>query len=237
MKSITLAAAGVCLTFALQHSFAAVLHGPVTNAANGHVYYLLTQNNWTASEAEAVQLGGHLVTINDLDENLWVTETFGEFGDVSRGLWIGLNDANQEGSFTWISGETPAFEYWRPQHPLDPDGSWDYVQIESPSGIYFGGWRTAPDSISDIGLPMNGVVEVAPVAGPVLTIHTAVEITWPSQTNKLYQVQWTTGLNTNTWFDLGPEVPGNGSTNSIFDSIGTTPERFYRVVESPVATE
>ena len=37
---------------------AAVLAGPITNAANGHLYYLLSANTWTASEAEAVGLGG-----------------------------------------------------------------------------------------------------------------------------------------------------------------------------------
>ena len=51
---------------------ASVLQGPVTNASNGHLYYLLNQTSWTASEAEAVSLGGHLTTINDANENAWV---------------------------------------------------------------------------------------------------------------------------------------------------------------------
>src|SRR5439155_13144866 len=33
-----------------------ILAGPVTNAANGHIYYLLTQSTWTAAEAAAVRL-------------------------------------------------------------------------------------------------------------------------------------------------------------------------------------
>ena len=48
---------------------AAVLAGPLTNAANGHAYYLLSANSWTTSEAETRGLGGHLVTINDAAEN------------------------------------------------------------------------------------------------------------------------------------------------------------------------
>jgi hypothetical protein len=44
---------------------AAVLAGPLTNAANGQAYYLLSDTSWTASEAEARGLGGHLATIKD----------------------------------------------------------------------------------------------------------------------------------------------------------------------------
>ena len=55
---------------------AGILSGPAINPGPGHTYYLLTQNTWTASEAEAVTLGGHLVTINDSAENDWVLNTF-----------------------------------------------------------------------------------------------------------------------------------------------------------------
>ena len=37
----------------------------------GSIYYLLAQNAWPASEAEAVELGGHLTTIEDQAENDW----------------------------------------------------------------------------------------------------------------------------------------------------------------------
>ena len=63
---------------------AAVLAGPITNAANGHAYYLLTTNTWTQSENEAIALGGHLVTINDDAENDWVYDTFSQFGGAPR---------------------------------------------------------------------------------------------------------------------------------------------------------
>jgi len=43
----------------------------VTNPANGHSYYLLSSNTWTASQAEAAALGGNL-PINDAAENDWV---------------------------------------------------------------------------------------------------------------------------------------------------------------------
>ena len=58
----------------------------------------------------------------------------------------------------------------------------------------------------------------------------AVELSWPSVTNQLYQVQWSGEVATNQWFSLGPPVAGNGSTNSIVDPLESNSKRFYRVV-------
>ena len=84
---------------------AAVWAGPLTNAANGHTYYLLSPNNWTSAEAEARGLGGHLVTINDAAENQWVVNTFFPLTGVPyASLWIGFNDET-EFTYRWPSGE------------------------------------------------------------------------------------------------------------------------------------
>ncbi|HXI54229.1 MAG TPA: lectin-like protein [Candidatus Saccharimonadales bacterium] len=88
---------------------AAVLAGPIINAANAHTYYLLSTNTWTASKAEARGLGGHLVTINDAAENQWVLNSFSPLTGVPEAkLWIGLNDAANERQFVWASGEPVA---------------------------------------------------------------------------------------------------------------------------------
>jgi hypothetical protein len=92
------------LLLPVTHVQATVLSGPMTNPANGHVYYLLDTASWTDSEAEALTLGGHLVTINNAAENDWVFDTFVPLlpTDVFATLWIGLNDAAQEGTFVWV---------------------------------------------------------------------------------------------------------------------------------------
>ena len=59
MACITLLAVPFCSTQA------GVLVANKLNPANGHLYSLLDTATWTASEAEAIALGGHLVTIND----------------------------------------------------------------------------------------------------------------------------------------------------------------------------
>src|ERR1043165_8994312 len=114
---------------------AAVLAGPLTNAANGHTYYLLSDTTWTASEAEARGLGGHLVTINDAAENQWVLNTFFPLTGVPyASLWIGLDDAAHEGQFVWPSGEPVTFTYWYPGEPNNLGGE-NYATIRHPSEV------------------------------------------------------------------------------------------------------
>lgn len=47
---------------------AAILAGSVVNPANGHTYFLLSQNTWSNAESEAVSLGGHLATVRNAAE-------------------------------------------------------------------------------------------------------------------------------------------------------------------------
>lgn len=91
-----------------------ILAGPIVNPNNGHSYYLLDQVSWTDSQAVAVNLGGNLVTINDQMENAWVYSTFHLNGGIDRHLWIGFNDINSPGNFSWISGEAVSYVNWSP---------------------------------------------------------------------------------------------------------------------------
>ena len=131
---------------------AAVLAGPITNAANAHIYYLLSANTWTASEAEAVGLGGHLVTINDVAENQWVVNTFFPLtGGPNDWLWIGLNDAVNEGRFFW-AGEEGAITMWASGEPFTTDVE-DYAAIGRLSGRwkdFVGHLRTGEPDRSDL---------------------------------------------------------------------------------------
>jgi len=146
---------------------AAVLTGPITNPANGHQYYLLEQDTWTNSEAEAVTLGGHLATINDAAENQWVYDTFANFGSTDRNLWIGFDDVASEGSFVWSSGEPVTFTKWAPGQPNNTGGNEDYAHFWAPSvvavlGIDEGSWNDNDNLADTTGGRPFGVVEVIP---------------------------------------------------------------------------
>jgi hypothetical protein len=64
--------------------------------------------DWIQAEAQAVEWRGHLVTINDADENAWLVSTFGG----SDTFWIGYTDKYVEGDWKWISGEDSTYTNW-----------------------------------------------------------------------------------------------------------------------------
>jgi len=133
-----------------------VLAGPIVDPANGHRYYLLDRASWPDSEAEAVCLGGHLVTINDEAENAWVWEQFWSFGGVDRLCWIGFSDAASEGTWVWSSGEPVTYTHWGPGEPNNGYGAGeDYAHMGPPDGF----WNDlAPDAQNFYDL--HGLVEV-----------------------------------------------------------------------------
>lgn len=139
--------------------------GPITNSANGHVYYLLAPTNWPAAEAIAVSMGGHLATINDAAENQWVFDTFGTYGDEERTLWIGLTDQQAEGDWLWISGDPSSYRNWSPVEPNNGAGIFpeeNHVIIWNPSsGFPLGSWN---DSLGE--QIHAAVVEVSPSLVP-----------------------------------------------------------------------
>jgi hypothetical protein len=101
-----------------------VILGPIQYPGNGEYFYLLDQGTWTDSEAQAVAMGGQLVTIIDADENAFVYNTFS--GGGTRNLWIGLYDPTQDSeggshasNFVWADGETVAYTNWALGEPND----------------------------------------------------------------------------------------------------------------------
>lgn len=144
---------------------ASVLGGAVLNPANGHYYYLLSPTTWSVSQAEALTLGGNLVTINDAAENQWVYSTFGGQG---KAIWIGLTDQSSEGTFGWISGEAFSFNNWSPGEPNSgggfvPDEDYAYMVEANPGWpLTPGAWNDVPNNGEGILNPVYGVVEVVP---------------------------------------------------------------------------
>jgi hypothetical protein len=99
-----------------------------TDTFMGHTYYLLDGKPWIDQEAEAITLGGHLVTINDAAENTWVWD---RFGTPPAGLFFGLNDLAVEGNWVWASGEAVTFIPWRAGEPNNANGEEHFGELAS----------------------------------------------------------------------------------------------------------
>ncbi|HXJ77016.1 MAG TPA: C-type lectin domain-containing protein, partial [Candidatus Dormibacteraeota bacterium] len=211
---------------------AAVGAGPLTNAANGHTYYLLSHNNWTASEAEARELGGHLVTINDAAENQWVLNTFFPLTGVSEAsLWIGLNDAANEGQFVWASGEPVTFTYWYPGEPNNLGGE-DYATIRHPSeSAPTGSWNDLSDTsgLENPNAPTFGVVELSSPPTPLPAAATQPADQFMPGSARLNGLANPSGSPTLAWFEWGtslaygnttpPQSVGSGSNAVGFSNV------------------
>ncbi len=72
--------------------------------------------------------------------------------------------------------------------------------------------------------------KLSPEPPPTAAIHLAVQVSWPSVSNQLYQVQWSPDVAANVWFALGPPVAGTGISNQIYKVLGGQPRRFYRIL-------
>jgi PKD repeat protein len=224
---------------------AAVLHGPVANPVNGHVYYLLTQQNWADSESEAVSLGGHLVTVSDQAENDWIHQTFSKFGGQSRFLWLGLNDQATENQWVWVSGETPTYRHWALGEPNDVNGEDCALLI---GGSETGEWADMSCVwTSWNNLPIQGVVEafssvslssftVSPNAGsPPLAVVFNARAT--SKNGTISQYQWDVDGDgvvdqTTTTGRLAHTYQVNGAYNAsvtVVDSLGAMSAKSQKV--------
>ena len=154
-KFATLIVAGVSLTATEIASEQTV---KFTNSANEHQYFLTDVLSWHEAQAVAKLKGGHLVTINDAQENAWLVEKFVD--PKVDFLWIGLNDVAFEGNFEWVSGQPVTYTNWADGEPNNnPDrGGENFGALNgtaNPFGRYVGTWSDAPSQAK-----LRGIVEI-----------------------------------------------------------------------------
>ena len=135
-----------------------VLHTAV-NPDNNKTYHLLSASSWENAAYKARSLDGYLTTIDDVEENTWVFETFASFDNQSRHLWIGLNDVQDEGIYRWHDGTPFLYRNWGVDQPTGGEDS-DYVHIASTNM-----GNIMPQTWNDLEnnpeyFPVYGVVEV-----------------------------------------------------------------------------
>ncbi|MEP7195509.1 MAG: T9SS type A sorting domain-containing protein [Saprospiraceae bacterium] len=114
---------------------------------NGNTYYIsnpgiVNHKIWIDANLKAAQLGGHLVTIEDMAENNFLqTKIPFTFGLLDNQYWIGLRYFPSLYNFKWTTGEPFSFTNWGFGQPgiipgdfvwyFDPTGKW----FDSPSSL------------------------------------------------------------------------------------------------------
>ena len=89
------------------------------------------------------------------------------------------------------------------------------------------------DSSPNVRYRERFAVTFTPIGAPLTIQVASVAISWPSEANKFYQVEYSTALAPNTWFALGSPVQGNGTTNTFVDPVLGQERRFYRALTLP----
>ncbi len=114
-------------------------------------YVIVEGPTWEEAEANANKLGGHLVTINDAEENQWLVDQYygeGKLSDKVPHLLIGFSDKEEEGIWNWQSGQDPTYTNWRSG---EPDGTSTYKSSENYALFWIhDNYNTDPGQWGDI---------------------------------------------------------------------------------------
>lgn len=139
---------------------------------NDHTYlFTPTAGTWTQAEAAAIGLGGHLVAVNDAAEQAFLEATFLQAGALARPVWIGLNDAADEGTFVWSNGDPVTYTNWQTDEPNNFQGVEDYAALHwfysffnGTDAASFGRWNDLPlagsPGTGQADGPYFGIVEI-----------------------------------------------------------------------------
>lgn len=127
---------------------------------NGHAYKLIDSSmNWNSAQAYCESLGGHLVTINSSDEQQFVSNIASK--SSKKNIWLGAIK-NENGKFSWVTGETATFSNWSSGEPSNYDNTENAVMMYTYSNglVNLGEWNdisaeggtVAGFTVNDIGI-------------------------------------------------------------------------------------
>jgi len=194
--------------------------GPFLNPNNLNYYYLLGTNSWTASEAWAVAMGGHLAEIDSLNDQTWVYNTFSTYGGTNRTLWIGLNDVALPGTFVWSDGNTNVpFTDWLGGAPTNCGPNQHYTCLINPTNVPNGGLWLLKDNL---GRTCGGP--------PITPIHGVVEVPSLRTNGVQFWVSVTKNVGTGPGCLYADLVDTNGVSHRIASAPGLVTNNIYQHV-------
>lgn len=173
---------------------------------NGHSYYRsIARQPWFAARASARAAGGYLTTISSQEEQDFVYTNGVRNPNVTysfdNGAWIGLNDAEMEGTFVWENGEPVTFTFWEQGEPNNANGNEDYVQMKIDNGK----WN---DYFSNDAPVSAGLLNVLNYQTGINRNDTTLKSVFP-----FVQTPWPGTFNDNC-NDMSQLQPGNNAVSS-----------------------
>ncbi|KAM4549917.1 ladderlectin-like [Fundulus diaphanus] len=90
---------------------------------DGRCYkYVATLMTWVDAELHCVSQGANLVSIHSQREENFVKRLIRNFDPAQAPNWIGLFDAQRDGTFFWSDGSRFNFRYWNAGEPNNAGG-------------------------------------------------------------------------------------------------------------------
>ncbi|XP_069802351.1 hepatic lectin-like [Dendropsophus ebraccatus] len=89
-------------------------------------FFSNSRTNWARARSMCVQKSADLVVINNENEQRFISAITG-----SLAYWIGLNDIESEGNWTWVDGTDyiTSYKAWSENAPSDSAGENDCAQV------------------------------------------------------------------------------------------------------------
>ncbi|XP_065682614.1 perlucin-like protein [Hydra vulgaris] len=87
--------------------------------------------SWLDASLSCQTLGGHLLSIEDQAENVFVLNIIKDSSMQKNSYWIGLNDACNNREFMWSDNTSPQFFNWLPKRPNNLEPGENCVETNS----------------------------------------------------------------------------------------------------------
>uniref|UniRef100_A0A3B3V685 C-type lectin domain-containing protein n=1 Tax=Poecilia latipinna TaxID=48699 RepID=A0A3B3V685_9TELE len=85
--------------------------------------YIATLMTWADAEQHCLTQGANLVSIHSLEEDNFVKLLIRNFDPAEGFNWIGLSDAEKDGTYFWSDGSRFNFKLWNAGEPNNYGGS------------------------------------------------------------------------------------------------------------------
>jgi hypothetical protein len=110
---------------------------------------------------------------------------------------------------------------------LNPDGSKTWWRYTYNEGLMIGAGVELNEATGNAGYAPE-VIQITGISRPS---PGSIHLTWSTVNGRSYQVQFRNAGGSGAWSDLGAPILASGPTASADDTLSTSSQRYYRIVE------